>query len=160
LRVLCPQQQQQLQMIECKLLLLLLMVGVQASMDKKRVESDWDVLLLVALLPICVSFGQVEEKVEHIFEAHIIQRMELLVLSTLDWWMSSVTPFSYFDYYFHKLQISGFCHKSVRSYWQLFRVHFFVHFLSQYLFPSVFFLFFFCVVATMISFVFDDLLCV
>jgi hypothetical protein len=39
-RVLCPPQQQQLQMIECKLLLLLLMVGVQAWMDKKRVESD------------------------------------------------------------------------------------------------------------------------
>jgi hypothetical protein len=40
-RVLCPQQQQQqLQIIECKLLLLLLMVGVQAWMDKKRVESD------------------------------------------------------------------------------------------------------------------------
>jgi hypothetical protein len=95
-------------MIECKLLLLLLMVGVQAWMDKKRVESDWDVLLLVALLPMCVSFGQVEDKVEHIFEAHMIQRMELLVLSTLDWWMSSVTPFSYLDYYFHKLQISGF----------------------------------------------------
>ncbi|CAM6021089.1 unnamed protein product [Sphagnum balticum] len=27
----------------------------------------------------------VQDKVEHIFEAHMIQRMELLVLSTLDW---------------------------------------------------------------------------
>jgi hypothetical protein len=34
---------------------------------------------------MCVSFGQVEDKVERIFEAHMIQRMELLVLSTLDW---------------------------------------------------------------------------
>jgi cyclin D1/2/4 len=47
------------------------------------------------------------EDVEHIFEAHTIQRMELLVLSTLDWRMSSVTPFSYIDYYFHKLGISN-----------------------------------------------------
>jgi cyclin D1/2/4 len=47
------------------------------------------------------------EDVEHIFEAHTIQRMELFVLSTLDWRMSSVTPFSYIDYYFHKLGISN-----------------------------------------------------
>ncbi len=47
------------------------------------------------------------ENAEHIFEAHTIQRMELLVLSTLEWQMSSVTPFSYIDYYFHKLGISN-----------------------------------------------------
>ncbi len=47
------------------------------------------------------------EEVEHIFEAHTIQRMELLVLSTLEWRMSSVTPFSYIDFYFHKLRISS-----------------------------------------------------
>jgi cyclin D1/2/4 len=47
------------------------------------------------------------ENAEHIFEAHTIQRMELLVLSTLEWQMSSVTPFSYIDYYFHKLGIGN-----------------------------------------------------
>ncbi|KAG0559519.1 hypothetical protein KC19_10G111400 [Ceratodon purpureus] len=47
------------------------------------------------------------EKVEHVFEAHMIQRMELLVLSTLQWRMSVVTPFSYIDYFFHKLGISS-----------------------------------------------------
>jgi cyclin D1/2/4 len=47
------------------------------------------------------------EKAEHVFEAHTIQRMELLVLSTLEWRMSVVTPFSYIDYFFHKLGISG-----------------------------------------------------
>ncbi|XP_024383723.1 cyclin-D4-2 isoform X4 [Physcomitrium patens] len=46
------------------------------------------------------------EQQEHIFEAHTIQRMELLVLSTLEWRMSVVTPFSYIDYFFHKLGIS------------------------------------------------------
>jgi hypothetical protein len=47
------------------------------------------------------------EKAEQVFEAHTIQRMELLVLSTLEWRMSVVTPFSYIDYFFHKLGISG-----------------------------------------------------
>jgi hypothetical protein len=35
-------------------------------------------------VPIFLNL-QVEDKVEHIFEAHMIQRMGLLVLSTLDW---------------------------------------------------------------------------
>jgi len=47
------------------------------------------------------------EQVEHVFEAHTIQRMELLVLSTLEWRMCVVTPFSYIDYFFHKLGISS-----------------------------------------------------
>lgn len=37
------------------------------------------------------------------FEAKTIQRMELLVLSTLNWRMQAVTPFSYVDYFLHKL---------------------------------------------------------
>ena len=52
------------------------------------------------------------EQVEHIFEAHTVQRMELLVLSTLEWRMSSVTPFSYIDYFFHKL---GICNVLLRA---------------------------------------------
>lgn len=38
-----------------------------------------------------------------VFEARTIQRMELLVLSTLKWRMQAVTPFSFIDYYLHKL---------------------------------------------------------
>ena len=49
--------------------------------------------------------GSQVEQVEHVFEAHTIQRMELLVLSTLDWRMSVVTPFSYVDYFLHKVGI-------------------------------------------------------
>lgn len=39
---------------------------------------------------------------KYVFEAKTIQRMELLVLSTLKWRMQAVTPFSFFDYFLHK----------------------------------------------------------
>ncbi|CAL5005704.1 unnamed protein product [Urochloa decumbens] len=39
----------------------------------------------------------------YVFEAKTIQRMELLVLSTLNWRMQAVTPFSYLDYFLNKL---------------------------------------------------------
>jgi cyclin D1/2/4 len=73
-------------------------------------------LLSVACISLAAKMEETEvpilldlqvENAEHIFEAHTIQRMELLVLSTLEWQMSSVTPFSYIDYYFHKLGISN-----------------------------------------------------
>uniref|UniRef100_A0A0E0LW01 Uncharacterized protein n=1 Tax=Oryza punctata TaxID=4537 RepID=A0A0E0LW01_ORYPU len=38
-----------------------------------------------------------------VFEAKTIQRMELLVLSNLNWRMQAVTPFSYMDYFLRKL---------------------------------------------------------
>ncbi|CAD5177057.1 unnamed protein product [Musa acuminata subsp. malaccensis] len=39
---------------------------------------------------------------KYVFEAKTIQRMELLVLSTLRWKMQAVTPFSYIDFFLHK----------------------------------------------------------
>lgn len=60
----------------------------------------------VKCAPLIASACTQVEQQEHIFEAHTIQRMELLVLSTLEWRMSVVTPFSYIDYFFHKLGIS------------------------------------------------------
>lgn len=39
----------------------------------------------------------------YVFEAKTIQRMELLVLSTLKWRMQAVTPFSYIDCFLHQL---------------------------------------------------------
>ncbi|WVZ65250.1 hypothetical protein U9M48_014646 [Paspalum notatum var. saurae] len=39
----------------------------------------------------------------YVFEAKTIQRMQLLVLSTLKWRMQAVTPFSYIDYFLHRL---------------------------------------------------------
>nr|QYW07124.1 cyclin D2-1 [Dimocarpus longan] len=38
-----------------------------------------------------------------LFEARTIQRMELLVLSTLKWRMQAITPFSFIDYFMHKI---------------------------------------------------------
>lgn len=38
-----------------------------------------------------------------VFEARTIQRMELLVLSTLSWRMQAVTPFSYLDHFLRKI---------------------------------------------------------
>ncbi|CAN4122366.1 unnamed protein product [Withania somnifera] len=38
-----------------------------------------------------------------VFEAQTIQRMELLVLSTLKWRMQAVTPFSFIDYFVKKI---------------------------------------------------------
>lgn len=37
------------------------------------------------------------------FGSKVIQRMELLVLNTLEWRMNSVTPFTYFHYFTKKL---------------------------------------------------------
>jgi len=39
------------------------------------------------------------------FDGNTIQRMELLILSTLEWRMSSVTPFAYLSHLTSKLQI-------------------------------------------------------
>ncbi|CAN4092373.1 unnamed protein product [Withania somnifera] len=38
-----------------------------------------------------------------VFEAKTIQKMELLVLSTLKWRMQAITPFSFIDYFVHKI---------------------------------------------------------
>ncbi|KAF6141539.1 hypothetical protein GIB67_023294 [Kingdonia uniflora] len=46
--------------------------------------------------------GSKVEECNFIFEAKTIQRMELLVLSTLKWRMRVVTPFTFMDYFFRK----------------------------------------------------------
>ncbi|XP_042425833.1 cyclin-D4-1-like [Zingiber officinale] len=45
---------------------------------------------------------QVGGEAKFVFEAKTIQRMELLVLSTLKWRMQTVTPFSFIDFFLHK----------------------------------------------------------
>ncbi|GJN33750.1 hypothetical protein PR202_gb22373 [Eleusine coracana subsp. coracana] len=52
-----------------------------------------------APLPLDLQVGDAR----YVFEAKTIQRMELLVLSTLKWRMQAVTPFSYIDYFLHRL---------------------------------------------------------
>lgn len=48
------------------------------------------------------AFKQVAES-KYVFEARTIQRMELLVLSTLRWRMQAVTPFSFIDSFLLKI---------------------------------------------------------
>ena len=43
------------------------------------------------------------EESKYVFEARTIQRMELLVLSTLHWRMNPVTPNSFFDHMIRRL---------------------------------------------------------
>jgi hypothetical protein len=53
----------------------------------------------------------------YVFEAKTVQRMELLVLTTLNWRMHAVTPFSYVDYFLNKLNNGG--STAPRSCWLL-----------------------------------------
>ncbi|KAF6154235.1 hypothetical protein GIB67_001131 [Kingdonia uniflora] len=68
-------------------------------------------LLAVACLSLAAKMEEIEvplsvdlqvEECKFIFEAKTIQRMELLVLSTLKWRMRVVTPFTFMDYFFRK----------------------------------------------------------
>lgn len=52
---------------------------------------------------------QVEET-KYVFEAKTIQRMELLVLSTLQWKMNPVTPISFFDHIIRRLGLKTHLH--------------------------------------------------
>lgn len=65
------------------------------SLAAKTEEVDVPVLLDLQVAPDCL------------FEPRTIQRMELLVLNTLEWRVSSVTPFSYLDYFICKCRLFG-----------------------------------------------------
>ncbi|XP_072982601.1 cyclin-D4-1-like isoform X1 [Typha latifolia] len=72
----------------------------------------WTIQLLsVACLSLAAKMEEVDVpllvdlqvgEAKYVFEANAIQRMELLVLSTLKWRMQSITPFSFIDYFLHK----------------------------------------------------------
>ncbi|KAG4175897.1 hypothetical protein ERO13_A11G215600v2, partial [Gossypium hirsutum] len=49
----------------------------------------------------CPAFSEFPIQ-DYQFENKTIQIMELLVLTTLEWKMSSITPFAYLDYFIHK----------------------------------------------------------
>ncbi|XP_072991779.1 cyclin-D2-2-like [Typha latifolia] len=68
-------------------------------------------LLSVACLSLAAKMEETEvplsldlqvSEAKYVFEAKTIQRMELLVLSTLKWRMQAVTPFSFIDYFLNK----------------------------------------------------------
>ncbi|KAM7257546.1 hypothetical protein ACFE04_013287 [Oxalis oulophora] len=69
-------------------------------------------LLAVACLSLAAKLDEAETplsidlqvgQAKFVFEAKTIQRMELLVLSTLRWRMQAVTPFSFLDYFLSKI---------------------------------------------------------
>ncbi|XP_010530194.1 PREDICTED: cyclin-D4-1-like [Tarenaya hassleriana] len=71
-------------------------------------------LLAVACLSLAAKMEETEVPVsldlqvgesKFVFEARTIQRMELLVLSTLKWRMQAVTPFSFLDHFHSKINI-------------------------------------------------------
>ncbi|MCO5569688.1 hypothetical protein L7F22_028481 [Adiantum nelumboides] len=65
------------------------------SLAAKMEEVEVPLLLELQVAPDCL------------FESQTIQRMELLLLSTLEWRVSSVTPFSYVDYFLCKCSLFG-----------------------------------------------------
>nr|GMD87673.1 cyclin-D3-1-like [Ipomoea batatas] len=64
-------------------------------------------------VPLLLDF-QVEDA-KYVFEAKTIQRMELLVLSTLKWRMNPVTPLSFLDHIIRRLGLKNHLH------WEFFR---------------------------------------
>ncbi|GKV53322.1 hypothetical protein SLEP1_g59855 [Rubroshorea leprosula] len=78
-------------------------------------------LLAVACLSLAAKMEETEVPLsldlqvgesKFVFEARTIQRMELLVLSTLKWRMQAVTPFSFIDYFLYKLNDDQFPHRT------------------------------------------------
>ncbi|XP_074592786.1 cyclin-D4-1-like [Curcuma longa] len=75
-------------------------------------DKAWTTQLLsVACLSLAAKMEETEVplsldlqvgEAKYVFEARTIQRMELLVLSTLKWRMQAVTPFSFMDFFLHK----------------------------------------------------------
>ncbi|KAK4477472.1 hypothetical protein RD792_011244 [Penstemon davidsonii] len=59
-------------------------------------------------VPLLLDF-QVEES-KYVFEAKTIQRMEILILSTLDWKMNPVTPISFFDHIVRRFELLNNLH--------------------------------------------------
>ncbi|KAM3340787.1 hypothetical protein P3S68_028421 [Capsicum galapagoense] len=56
-------------------------------------------------VPLFLDF-QVED-IKYVFEAKTIQRMELLVLSSLKWRMNPVTPLSFLDHIIRRLRLKN-----------------------------------------------------
>lgn len=73
-------------------------------------EKYWAVRLLsVACLSLAAKMEEFKVPLlvdfpmeDYCFEGKVIQRMEVLVLNTLEWEMNLITPFHYFDYFVSK----------------------------------------------------------
>ncbi|KAJ7553652.1 hypothetical protein O6H91_06G107200 [Diphasiastrum complanatum] len=95
-------------------------------LSKHLLSRSWKAWMIQLLSVACVSLAAKMEEhevpllqdlqidgVANIFDTRTIQRMELAVLSSLGWRMSSVTAFAYVDFLFHKLGINRDTQKSL-----------------------------------------------
>ncbi|KAJ7550321.1 hypothetical protein O6H91_07G094900 [Diphasiastrum complanatum] len=92
---------------------------------EKRPWKAWMLQLLsVACLSLAAKMEEVHvptlqdfqiEGLEHIFDDITIQRMELAVLSSLGWRMSSVTAFAYVDFLLHRVNIGKHQQRSIMN---------------------------------------------
>ncbi|XVE55767.1 hypothetical protein DITRI_Ditri03aG0184000 [Diplodiscus trichospermus] len=82
-------------------------------LSKKLIDSEksWQMQLLsMACLSLAAKMEEIEvpmfsefQTEECNFESKVIQRMELLILNTLEWKMSSITPFAFLHYFITKM---------------------------------------------------------
>lgn len=76
---------------------------VLSSLDlqvKKISLDQYNFLVLIMFFSMDKQIGEAR----FVFESRTVQRMELLVLSTLKWRMQVVTPFSFIDYFLYKFR--------------------------------------------------------
>lgn len=66
------------------------------------VNERWNNVAVLELLPVVLTMKQGDEGL--IFDAQTIQRMELLILSALNWRMRSITPFSFIYFFLSFIQ--------------------------------------------------------
>ncbi|KAF3598010.1 hypothetical protein DY000_02024072 [Brassica cretica] len=88
---------------------------------KFQTDKPWmSQLVAVACLSLAAKVEEIHvpllihlqvEEARYVFEAKTIQRMELLVLSTLQWRMHPVTPISFFDHIIRRL--GSECHQQL-----------------------------------------------
>ncbi|KAI8005365.1 Cyclin-D5-3 [Camellia lanceoleosa] len=82
-------------------------------LSRRAIDSDkWWAMQLLSVACLSLAAKMEEYRVpspsefqleEYNFESKVIQRMELLVLNTLEWRMSSVTPFAFIHYFIRTL---------------------------------------------------------
>ncbi|XLR15454.1 hypothetical protein S83_043392, partial [Arachis hypogaea] len=83
--------------------------GVMKSSDKPPKGSNSGTLAAESPVVNNRSDGTVEEP-KFLFEAKTVQRMELLVLSTLQWRMNPVTPISFFEHIVRRIGLKTLLH--------------------------------------------------
>ncbi|XP_060173392.1 cyclin-D3-3-like [Lycium barbarum] len=92
---------------------------------QSQIEKPWmNQLVAVTCLSLAAKVEETQvpllldlqlEESRYLFEPRTIQRMELLVLSTLKWKMNPVTPFSFLDYFSRRLGLNNnICYELLR----------------------------------------------